>query len=165
MTMIKAEQIIVMLQEELIRRDLFLVDVLVHPGNRIMVYADSMKGISLDECMALSRYLGTKLEQEGGDFELEVSSPGLDKPLKLPQQYLKNIGRLLEVVTFDGIKTTGRLVMADGEIIRLELEIPGKGQKGQKKPKETLTWERNLKEIKTAKVVISLNNRSKNGKP
>ncbi len=165
MTMIKAEQIIAMVQEELIRRDLFLVDVLVLPGSRIVVYIDSMKGISLDECMALSRYLRQKLEQESGDFELEVSSPGLDKPLKLPQQFIKNIGRLLEVITFDGIKTTGRLVMANHEIIRLEVEAPGKGGEGHKKPKVRLMWEKNFKEIKSAKVVISLNNKSTNGKP
>jgi len=152
--MIKAEQIRTLLRDELPQRDLFLVDVTVNPGNRIVVYVDSMKGVSIDECMNVSRYIGLKLDREVEDFELEVSSPGLDNPLKLPQQYLKNMGRVLEVVTFDGVKTTGRLVKANEESIRLEVEYLTKDDKGRKKMKMTQIWEKSMNEIKTAKVVI-----------
>jgi ribosome maturation factor RimP len=152
--MIKTEQIRTLLREELPQRDLFLVDVTVNPGNRIVVYVDSMKGVSIDECMNVSRYIGSKLNREVEDFELEVSSPGLDNPLKLPQQYLKNMGRILEVVTFDGVKTIGRLVKANEESIRLEVESLTKDDKGRKKVKMTQIWEKNMNEIKTAKVVI-----------
>ncbi len=152
--MIKAEQIRTLLRDELPQRDLFLVDVTVNPGNRIVVYVDSMKGVSIDECMYVSRYIGSKLDREVEDFELEVSSPGLDNPLKLPQQYLKNMGRVLEVVTFDGVKTTGRLVKANEESIRLEVESLTKDDKGRKKVKMAQIWEKSMNEIKTAKVVI-----------
>jgi ribosome maturation factor RimP len=152
--MIKAEQIRTLLRDELPQRDLFLVDVTVNPGNRIVVYVDSMKGVSIDECMNVGRYIGSKLDREVEDFELEVSSPGLDNPLKLPQQYLKNMGRVLEVLTFDGVKTTGRLVKANEESIRLEVESLTKDGKGRKKVKLTQTWEKSMNEIKTAKVVI-----------
>jgi len=155
--MIKTEQIRTMLVEELPHRDLFLVDVKASPGNRIVVYVDSMKGVSIDDCMAVSRYIGSKLDREVEDFELEVSSPGLDNPLKLLQQYLKNMGRVLEVITFDGAKTTGKLIMANEEAIRLEVETLAEGDRGRNKVKVTRTWEKSMKEIKTAKVVISIN--------
>jgi ribosome maturation factor RimP len=154
--MIKAEQIRALLRDELLHRDLFLVDVFVNPGNRIVVYVDSMRGVSIEECIAVSRYIGSRLDREAEDFELEVSSPGLDNPLKLPQQYLKNLGRMLEVVTFDGVKTRGKLIGADEENIRLEVESLKKDGKGKKKVKETQTWEKSMKEVKTAKVVISI---------
>lgn len=152
--MIKAEQIRTLLRDELPQRNLFLVDVTVNPGNRIVVYVDSVMGVSIDECMNVSRYIGSKLDREVEDFELEVSSPGLYNPLKLPQQYLKNMGRVLEVLTFDGVKTTGRLVKANEESIRLEVEYLTKDDKGRKKVKMTQIWEKNMNEIKNAKVVI-----------
>jgi ribosome maturation factor RimP len=144
------------LQEELPQRGLFLVDVTVKPGNRITVFVDSMKGVTLDECIGVSRLIESKLDREAEDFELEVSSPGLGNPLKLPQQFEKNLGRILEVITFDGMKTTGKLVMAGEEMIRLEVETLGKDTHSRKKVKVIKTWEKRIEEIKTAKVSISL---------
>jgi ribosome maturation factor RimP len=144
------------LQEELPHRGLFLVDVAVKPGNRITVFVDSMKGVTLDECMGVSRFIESKLDREADDFELEVSSPGLGNPLKLPRQFEKNLGRILEVITFDGMKTTGKLVMAGEEMIRLEVETLEKDPHSRKKVKVVKTWEKRIEDIKIAKVGISL---------
>ncbi len=154
--MIQIETIRALLEEELPKRDLFLVDVSVRPGNRITVLADSMKGITLDECIGISRFIESNLDREADDFELEVSSPGLDNPLKIPKQFEKNLGRWLEVVTFDGIKTTGKLIEATSDRIRMEVESKSKGTGKNKKTVENIVWERRMDEIKSAKIVISL---------
>jgi ribosome maturation factor RimP len=154
--MIQVESIMAFLQEELTQRGLFLVDVTVRPGNRITVFIDSMKGLGIEECIAVSRFIESKLDREKEDFNLEVSSPGLENPLRLPQQYLKNLGKLLEVVTFDGMKTKGRLIAAGEGSITLEVETLEKDSKSRKKVKVIRTWEKRIEEIKTAKVDISL---------
>jgi len=154
--MIQAETIRELLQDELIRRDLFLVEVLVKPVNKITVYLDSMKGVTLDECMNISRFLESRLDRNTEDYELEVSSPGLDRPLKLPVQFVKNIGRLLDVVKYDGKKITGRLRGFNGGLILLETEVITRDSKTGKRKPELKLQEIKQEEIKTAKVIISL---------
>src|SRR4030042_1586705 len=99
--MISAERIRTCIDEELRRNDLFLIDLVVSSSNRIKVVIDSMKGITVDECARLSRTIENKLDRDEEDFDLEVSSPGLDRPLVLPFQYLKNTGRQIEVLTME----------------------------------------------------------------
>lgn len=135
---------------------MFLVDVAVKPGNHITVFIDSLKGVTIDECKAVSKFVESKLDREMEDFDLEVSSPGLDNPLKLPLQFVKNTGRYLEVVTLDGKITTGKLTGIEEGIIRLETESLEKDAAGRKKVKVLRTWEKPLEDIKSAKVVISL---------
>jgi ribosome maturation factor RimP len=110
----------------------FLIEVKVKPTNNIKVYIDGDKGISIEKCVYFNRLLYKKIDETGmfpeGDFSLEVSSPGLDKPLKLHRQYLKNIGRNIEVTFNDGSKKEGKLLQATNEDIILE-QISGKGKK------------------------------------
>lgn len=154
--MISAERIREYLQDELTGRGLFLVDVMVRPVNRITVFADSMQGITLEECRAVSRFLEHKLDRNADDFELEVSSPGLDRPLKLAAQYVKNTGRMLDVVKSDGIKITGKLLGINQGIIMIETEATLKdGRTGKKIVRQEL-HEIKQEEIKSAKVVVSI---------
>jgi ribosome maturation factor RimP len=154
--MIQAELVRSLLLEELPKRGLFLVDVTVAPGNRITVHADSMKGITIEECIAVSRFIESRFNRETEDYELEVSSPGLDNPLKHPEQFRKNLGRLLDVITFDGLKTTGKLVNASDGIIILEMESVEKDALTRKKVVVKKLVEKRVDEIKSAKIVISL---------
>jgi len=154
--MISAELIKSYLQEELTAKDLFLVDVMVRPVNKIVVYIDSINGVTVEECIAISRYLEKQFDRDIEDFELEVSSPGLDKPLKLPLQFEKNKGRMLDVVRIDGIKITGRLLIVNVESIQLETETIVKDSKTGKKKSELRIHEIKFEEIKTAIIVISL---------
>ncbi len=155
--MIKAASIRSFLEAELAQSGKFLVDVTVSAGNKITVYIDSLKGVTLDDCIEVSRFLESKLDREVEDFELEVSSPGLDKPLKLPVQFEKNLGRMLDIVKSDGIKITGKLesVIPDAGI-RLGTEKTVKNGKTGKKKQESEIHEIKFDEIKTAKIVISL---------
>jgi ribosome maturation factor RimP len=132
--------------------DCFLVDVRMRPGNKIQVFLDADQGVSLGNCTQINRKLYAQIEEATlftpGDFELEVSSPGLDEPLKLPRQYKKNIGRPVEVVMKDGRKICGKLLTADETSLQIE-ETKGKGKK-----QETILHSLITEQIKTTKIQI-----------
>jgi ribosome maturation factor RimP len=153
--MITADSVKGYIEEELRRNDLFLIDLTVGSANRIRVVVDSLEGITVDECARLSRIIENKLDRNEEDFDLEVSSPGLNKPLVMPFQYLKNIGRQIEVLTLSDQKIKGTLIYADEKKIEMETETRMK-IKGKKK-KETIVkrFPVNLNEIRSAKVVIT----------
>jgi ribosome maturation factor RimP len=130
----------------------FLVDVRIKPTNNVKVYIDGDQGISIEKCVRYNRALYKKLEETGlfpnGDFSLEVSSPGLDEPLKLHRQYKKNIGRQVELVLQDGSKIEGQLleVSEDGIIVE---EIRGRNKK-----KEVINHTFLFENIKTTKIQV-----------
>ena len=130
----------------------FKVGFKVKPTNNFKVYIDGDHGITIDQCIKFNRALYKMIEEKAlypdGDFSLEVSSPGIDEPLKNIRQYKKNIGRLVEVSLNDETRKLGKLneVADDGIIIE---QISGKGKK-------TVTQELQLPfhEIKTTIVQI-----------
>ncbi len=97
----------------------FLVDIKSLPADRIMIFADTVKGITIDECSALHRKLVEEIAS-AGDFEITVSSPGLDEPLKVAEQYNKYIGKNVTVLTLQGQKHTGKLISYGHEQIQVE---------------------------------------------
>ena len=99
--------------------DKFLVEVKMRTGNRIMVFVDSDTILTIADCAKLSKFIESHLDRESEDFELSVSSPGIDMPYRNVRQYLKNIGRDVSVVTNDGIKRIGTLVAANQQSIEL----------------------------------------------
>ncbi len=105
----------------------FLVEVRILPVNNVQLFIDGDLGVTIDRCVALNRALYKQLEEgslfSGADFSLEVSSPGLDEPLKLLRQYQKNIGRNVEVVLKDGFKKEGKLESATDQVIIIEEKI------------------------------------------
>src|SRR4030042_2860910 len=153
--MISAERIRTCIDEELRWNDLFLIDLVVSSSNRIKVVIDSMKGITVDECARLSRTIENKLDRDEEDFDLEVTSPGLDRPLVLPFQYLKNTGRQIEVLTMEDQIIKGILRYADEEKIEVETETRNKIE--GKKKKEIIVKRLFFKfnEIRSAKVIIT----------
>lgn len=111
---------------------LFLVEVRIKPTNNFKIYIDGDQGVGIDQLTQFNRRLYRQLEEEAwfpnGDFSLEVSSPGLDEPLKLHRQYVKNAGRKVEVVTKEGGKTEGKMLTVAEDAITIE-EVTGKGKK------------------------------------
>jgi len=103
----------------------FLVDLRIKPINNIKVFLDGDSGITIEKCVQVNRKLYKKLEEAAffpaGDFSLEVSSAGLDEPLKSLRQYKKNIGRLVEVQLQDGTQKEGQLTDVSEEGIKLEV--------------------------------------------
>jgi ribosome maturation factor RimP len=110
----------------------FLVSVRLKPTNNFKVFLDGDLGISIEKCVQINRKLYKLIEEKGmypeGDFSLEISSPGLDEPLKLHRQYVKNIGRDVEVVFTDETKKEGKLLTVTEADILIE-QITGKGKK------------------------------------
>ena len=123
------------LQPELSERNLFLVDIKFPMGRQIEVYIDSDEGIHISECAAVSRIIEKKLDESGlvpDNYILEVSSPGMSNPLKVPRQYKRRIGRIFEVLKNDGTQIEAQLVEADEEKIKLREVVEEKKVKGQK---------------------------------
>ena len=116
------------------RPDLFLVDVQMHGSGILSILVDGDQGISIQDCVAISRHVGFHLEEENvieQAYNLEVSSPGLDTPLKSLRQYRKNLNRSLSVKLSDGTKREGKLIQAEDAGITIQENIKEKGKKVQ----------------------------------
>ena len=132
-------------------KDLFLVEV-SHKGNsgnsKLLVLIDGDQGINIDRCARISRQLGAQLEELDiipGKYTLEVSSPGIDQPLKMKRQYVKNIGRSLKIELNDGEKKEGVLTAVQDEQFMLE----------ELKKKEKVISTIALSDVKKSKVIVS----------
>ena len=117
----------------------YLVDVTVSRDNRIVVEIDSDKGVDIDECTALSRYIEGQLDREAEDFELEVGSAGLTSPRKVLRQFAKYEGEEMEVLCRDGRKLRGTLGRADAEGFDLTVTRKEKPEGAKKKVDVTET--------------------------
>jgi len=146
---------IVELVKEKLDEKAFLVDVQVSASNVIKVFIDSFDGLSIDRCVEISRHLENNLDRDREDFELQVSSPGLSESFRVKEQYLKNEGRDVEIVTTDGTKRTGLLKKAGAGFIVLETSTREKVE-GHKK-KQLVVNEHHIEysAVKSAKVVVS----------
>ncbi len=132
--------------------DIFLVSIKIKPTNNFKIYLDADSGLGIEKCIKINRALYKIMEEMGmypeGDFSLEVSSPGLDEPLKLLRQYKKNTGREVEVITNDDVKKEGRLTEVTEEKITIEY-TEGKGKKAVVKKDDIF-----FNDIKQTKVQI-----------
>lgn len=150
--MIDREKIELIIRDQIAESQVFIVNITVKPGNVIRVYLDEPDGISLDTCISFSKLIESSLDRETEDFELQVSSPGLTEPLKVPEQYKKNTGQSVKVLCLDGSKYTGIIKSADSTGIDLEAEIKVKTPDSKKKVTEIQAVRIEYKEIKTTKV-------------
>jgi len=135
--------------------DLFLVDLKIGGGDKVLVFVDQMdSNITIDTCAKISRYLEAQLEENGlvsEKYVIEVSSPGMGNPFKVPQQFSKNVGRKVKVLTNEHTALQGILKAVDEESITVELH---KQEKKKAKPKiETVTL--SFEEIKSVKKEVT----------
>jgi len=130
----------------------FLVEIKVKPTNNFKVFLDADQGLTIERCVKLNRKLYKQIEEGGyfpeGDFSLEVSSPGLDEPLKMHRQYVKNKGRKIEVITTEG-GVIGGVLKEVGET-----EIVVTEEKGKNKKKELVDHTIAFDHIKTTKIQV-----------
>jgi ribosome maturation factor RimP len=112
--------------------DVFLVSVRIKPTNNIKVFLDADTGLSIDKCVKVNRQMYRTIEENAwypdGNFSLEVSSAGIEEPLKMLRQYKKNIGRNVEVILNDDSVIEGKLLEANENLVQLEF-IEGKNKK------------------------------------
>ncbi|WP_298484336.1 ribosome assembly cofactor RimP [uncultured Maribacter sp.] len=140
----------VALQED---ESIFLIDLAITLDNKINVVIDGDNGVTVKDCVRVSRAIEHNLDREEEDFSLEVASAGAASPLVMPRQYKKNIGRKVEVET-ENSSYEGNLTVANDESITLEWKARepkpiGKGKVTVQKKKEIP-----FSEIKKAKVVL-----------
>ena len=131
--------------------ELFLVAVKVSSSNRITVLADKNEGITIDECALIHRHIENNLDREKEDFELQVSSPGLDIPFAVIEQYYKNETKKVEVTDNEGNRYTGILKNITSGGFELECEVKSKG-----KSKEIRELSFNFESIKSTRVVLTI---------
>lgn len=138
-------------------KDFFLVDIkLSLGGKKVEVFVDSDEGIHIDDCAVISRALEAHLDGSGlipESYNLEVSSPGMSNPLRVPRQYKRRIGRILEITKTNGEAIEAELLEANDEGIKLkEIAAPKKKSKKGKgdEPEAPKEYELKYGEIKKA---------------
>ena len=149
-----------MIEEILLEEpEYFLVDLRIKPINNIKIFLDGDSGITIEKCVRINRKLYKMLEEAAyypeGDFSLEVSSAGLDEPLKSFRQYKKNIGRPVELSLLDGTQKEGLLkeVTEEGVLLEESIARPSMGKLPSKK-KEISYHSYLFNNIKSTKVQI-----------
>lgn len=137
-------------------KELFIVEIRVSTTNVIDVFLDSLHGkVSIEDCVSVSRNVEHNLDRESEDFQLQVSSAGMDQPFKVHRQYLKNLGREVRVVFKEHGSIEGKLLEVSDDKIVVETS---KKQKIEGKKKKELVIEQHefsFEEIKETKIVIS----------
>tara|TARA_Y100001968_G_scaffold333821_1_gene399854 strand:- start:9714 stop:10190 length:477 start_codon:yes stop_codon:yes gene_type:complete len=156
--MISKEKVIELANERIDELDngSYLVDVKISPTNSILVEIDGIKNsVSVNDCISVSRNIEHNLDREKCDFELKVSSPGLDQPFKVRQQYVKNIGRTVKVVLESHGSVEGKLVKVEDDFIVLNWEEKERIEGKKKKVLVEKSAQVNFNDIKETKVVIT----------
>ena len=131
--MITVDKIQKLVETKLAESTNFVVEITVKLGNKISILLDNDKGVSIEDCVAMSRHVEFSLDREAEDFELHVSSPGLTEPFKTLRQYQKYIGKSVDVITIENKKLTGKIISADADGIVIEIASKEKveGKKGK----------------------------------
>ena len=155
--MIPKKRIIELAQERINELDNgnYLVDVSVSAKNVILVKMDNLnQGVSIKDCVSVSRNIEHNLDREKQDFELKVSSPGLDQPFMVHEQYLKNVGKTINVLTEDSAYKGELTKVSSAEIELKHIEII-KNKKTKKKETIEKIHHLLMNEIKETRLVIS----------
>lgn len=153
-TITEVKQKIEQLLEPLLENDsFFVVDIKISLSkvhSKVTILLDSDEGIKIDECTAISRQLGTEIDEIMPEkYTLEVSSPGVDFPLKSERMYRKNIGRTLKVIQKDGSEIKGSLESVEAENITIIED------KKRKKDEEVIPVLIQFINIKESEVIVS----------
>jgi ribosome maturation factor RimP len=146
-----------LVEKNIVGTDMFIVDVEVKQDNIVSIVLDSDTAVSIDNCADINRFVCNSLENFSEDvFELTVYSAGLSEPLKLKRQYVKHIGRKVEVLRKSGEKRKGILRRVEDNGIEIEYEISQKEPGAKKKKTVQLNDLIELDAIKSTKLVIKI---------
>jgi ribosome maturation factor RimP len=135
--------------------DRFIVSIHIGSSNKISVEIDSDSGVTVSDCIEVSKGVDQNLDREIEDYSLDVASPGLTKPLKVFRQYVKNVGRNVKVTTTDDVTLEGELLAADETEIVVKTTVREKVE--GKKGKQTVITDHVIpfEKIKETYIVIS----------
>ena len=136
-------------------QDCFIVEINVNGTSKLEVYIDADNGIDFTRCRKVSRHLEEEIEANewmNEKYTIDVSSPGVDRPLKFKRQYKRNIGRKMAVIDDEGHKTEGELISTDEEQIILEF----KDRIKVGKRKKTVVVQKEIKFENIAKAFVKI---------
>ena len=150
----RKKEIEAFVEEGLTGSDCFVVDVQVIPDNVIVVEIDNEEGVDIDRCVALHRFLESKLDRDVEDYEMEVGSAGITSPFKVLGQYQKNIGKEVELLTKNGMNLSGILKSADSEkfVVTITKKVKSETSKRKVEVEEDLAF--GYDEVKYSKNLI-----------
>ena len=146
--MISESYIRQLVEEKLEGTDMFIVELSVSSNSKIVVEIDGMSGVAIADCVEVSRQIESNLDRDQEDFELQVSSAGIDKPLRDKRQFEKNIGREVKIVLQDSAELKGELLEVGDS---LKLKLPASKKKRLPEREEIIAWEN----IRETKILIS----------
>ncbi|MCB0761855.1 MAG: ribosome assembly cofactor RimP [Flavobacteriales bacterium] len=131
--MISEEKVRLLIEEQVEGGPNFLVALHVGTDNVIDIVMDGDEGFSIQECINLNRYLERTLDRDIEDFNIKVSSPGLDQPFKVRRQYYKNVGRNVKVTLNEGEVIEGELMSVDDDhvVVRTRVKERIEGRKAK----------------------------------
>lgn len=141
--MLNKEEIKSVVEQHFEGTDKFLVRINITSANVVDVYVDGDHGISINECVALSRFIVSNFDRDIEDYELRVSSPGIDQPFRMLRQYAKYINKPVIVVPLEDKKIKGLLISFNEEFVEIEIA----GTKKEPVRREKILFE-NIKEVK-----------------
>jgi ribosome maturation factor RimP len=156
--MIAKKEIIRLAQERINELDNgnYLVDVNISSKNAINVRMDNLQGgVSVKDCVSVSRNIEHNLDREQEDFELQVSSPGIDQPFMVHQQYIKNVGRKVTVTTNSEEVIIGELIKANNEEISIKEIKTEKNKVTNKKQQVETIHQLLMSNVRETKLIIS----------
>ena len=153
--MITKAEIVKLVEEKIEGTEYYIVDISVSSSNQIRVEIDGDKGVKINDCVEISRHIEGNYDRDEVDFELTVSSAGMDQPFKILRQYQRYVGREVEMKTTQGDKLKGLLISADDKAV--VLEVTRKEKIEGKKKKQIVTENKTvpMEQVKETKVAIS----------
>lgn len=135
---------------------LFLVEVNCSVSNEIEVVVDADNYLTIDDCIKLSKAIEGELDREAEDFELSVYSAGIGQPLKIHRQYLKTIGRPVELILKSGLKITGTLTAVTQDGLSIEYQVKETVEGKKRKELVTKTENYTFDQIKSTKEELTI---------
>ncbi|MCD4772269.1 MAG: ribosome assembly cofactor RimP [Bacteroidales bacterium] len=150
--MIKKDEIEKLVNEKLLGTNKFLVDIKIKPVNNISIFIDSDTNITISDCVDVSRFVESSYNRDVVDFQLNVSSAGIDQAFITFRQYKKNVGKEVNILLSDETKLKGTLIEVNENFIKLK---PIVSKKEKKKGINDDIIELSFNEIKETKIIIS----------
>lgn len=153
-----SQEIIQRLVEDFIAQEYpehYIVDIAVHPGNRIVVELGAKAGIGIDDCVRITKHIEANLNRDEEDYELEVGSAGLTSPFKVLRQYQDAIGQEIELLLKGGIKERGTLRQATSEEVELMVVRKVKLEGAKRKTEVEESLKVSMDQILQAKRLLS----------
>jgi ribosome maturation factor RimP len=152
------KQLIQKMAEDFLRdTDNYLIEVKVSAANKILVHIGNDQHVAIGDCVALSRKIEHSLDREAEDFELEVSSPGIEQPFKVLRQYQKYLGKDVEIKTSNGLKYSGVLTSATDQEVTLLPKFKKSNKKSIKSPANAIEHLKfSMEDIAETRLVIKI---------